>query len=93
MIITLAGSTPPEVESINTQEGIKYKRRNALRHESNNLSTGHASRHTPNVLYPGHTSQQEPIRSDTETVPEGHASQDPPNKPKKTNPEQKKEER
>ena len=78
MLTLLAESILPEVETINTQEIIKDKRRHALRHESNDLSAGHASRNTPNVLSPGHVLQQEPIRSETETVPEGHASQNPP---------------
>ena len=42
MIINLAGSTPSEVETFNTQEVIKDKRGHVLRHESNDLSTGHA---------------------------------------------------
>ena len=82
MVTTLAESTPPEVETISTEEVINIDiesetilEGHALRHEPIDLSTGYASRNEPNVLSPGHASQQEPIRSDTETVPEGHASQ------------------
>ena len=70
----------PEVETIKTQEVINTDMElgttlegHALRHDSNDLSAGRASRHAPDVISPRHASQQDPIRSDKETVPEGHA--------------------
>ena len=77
MLTTLAESTPPEVETISTEEVINIDiesettiEGHALRHETNDLSAGHASQHESNVLSPGHPSQQEYIRSDTETIPD-----------------------
>ena len=82
MLTTLAESTPPEVQTICPEKVINIDielgttlEGHALRHESNNLSARHASRHATNVLSHGHASQQEHIRSDTETIPDGHASQ------------------
>ena len=79
----------PEAETIQTQEVINTDielgttlEGHALQHESNDLSTGYASWHPPNILYHGHALQQEPIRSGTETVPEGHASHHTPRRPR-----------
>ena len=80
MLTSLAESTPPEGETISTEEVINIDidsettlEGHASRHNPKDLSTGHASRHEPNILSPGNASQKERIRSDTETVPDGHA--------------------
>ena len=99
MLTTLAESTPREVETIGTEKVININielgttlEGHAIRHESKDLSTGHASRHEPNVLSPGHASQQDPIISDTEHVPDGHATRHTSRRPR-TEKESKKKKR
>ena len=59
LLTNLAARAPQEVDIINTQEVIN------INIQLETIIEGHALRHESNDLSLGHASQQEPIRSDT----------------------------